>query len=254
MAAGNFHKLWPPMPRAERWIDPFHQETARSMPNAIRSEPHGFNTFRQLDQDATCSLRHTTRVCHSSNIIEDVREACWFEIHYLWRAWQRPGEPRNRAIPDRTDVAQPLGKNYIGAQLTQKSLIDCVNSAIVTQRSPHPLVDCATCQAAIVHRTMCDTHPRICFLREIAFMRNANHLIHQAKRRCDLSGSRQKRNDPAHTSFYLASTSRRTEKRDQQKGKKIVSTFRAFGRGTERLGLRHALQNTDSARNQQDYD
>jgi hypothetical protein len=79
------------------------------MRNAIRSESHGFDTFGQFRYDAMCSLRHSARFRDTSNIIEYIREACWFEVHYLWRAWQSFGEPRNSAITDGADVAQFLG-------------------------------------------------------------------------------------------------------------------------------------------------
>src|SRR5438093_528152 len=39
---------------------------------------------------------------------------------------------------------------------------------------------------------MRDLWPRVCFFREIAFMRNAHYLIHQAKCGCDLGRSEQK--------------------------------------------------------------
>jgi hypothetical protein len=75
------------------------------MRNAIRLEPHGFDTFRQLGYDGTRALRHTARFRDASNIIEYVREACWLEVHYLWWAWQSLGEPSNSAITNRADVA-----------------------------------------------------------------------------------------------------------------------------------------------------
>jgi hypothetical protein len=175
------------------------------MRNAIRSELHGFNTLRQLGYDATCALRHTARFRDTSNIIEYIREACWFEIHYLRPTWQSLGEPRNSAITDGADVTQFLGENYVRVQLTQEQLVDCVNCAVITQRLPHPLIDFSTRQASIVHWTMRDPWPRVCFHREIAFMRNADHLVHQAQRGCDLSRSGQKRNDAEHFSFYALS-------------------------------------------------
>jgi hypothetical protein len=98
-----------------------------------------------------------------------------------------------------------LGENYIRLQLTQKLFIDSVNCAVITQRSPHPLIDFPTGQAGIVDWTMRDSWPRACFLREITFMRNADHLVQQAKPGCDLSRSWQKRNDPEHFSFYALS-------------------------------------------------
>jgi hypothetical protein len=45
---------------------------------------------------------------------------------------------------------------------------------------------------------MRDPSPRIRFLREIAFMRNTDHLFHQSKRGGDLGRSGQKRNNPDH--------------------------------------------------------
>src|ERR1700724_4702743 len=100
------------MARAKRGIHPFHQETPWSMRNAISSELHGFNTLGQLGYDATCALWHTARFRDTSNIIEYIREACWFEVHYLWPAWQSLGESRNRALTAGANVTQFLGENY----------------------------------------------------------------------------------------------------------------------------------------------
>jgi hypothetical protein len=152
--------------------------------------------------------RDTARFRDMSNIIEYIREACWFEVHYLWPAGQSLGESRNRAITNGANVTQFLGENYIRLQLTQKLLIDRVNCAVIVQRPPHPLIDFPTRQASPAtagHWTMRDSWPRACFLREITFMRNADHLVQQAKRRCNLSRSWQKRNDPEHFSFYALS-------------------------------------------------
>jgi hypothetical protein len=84
------------------------------MRNAIRSEPHGFDTFGQFRYNAICSLRNTARFCNTSNIVEYVQEACWLEVHNLWRAGQSLGEPCNRAITDCAHVTQFLGENDIG--------------------------------------------------------------------------------------------------------------------------------------------
>lgn len=46
--------------------------------------------------------------------------------------------------------------------------------------------------------------PQICFARKIALVRNADHSVHQTKSSCDLSRSRQKRNDAIHFPFYSA--------------------------------------------------
>ena len=83
------------------------------MRNAIRSAPHGFNTLRKRCYNAVGVLSHATRFRHPSNIIEYIRETCWLEIHYLWRPWQSLGQPRNRTITDRANVAQFLGENYV---------------------------------------------------------------------------------------------------------------------------------------------
>ena len=152
-----------------------------------------------------CALRHTARFSDASNIVENVREACWLKVHYLWRTWQGLGEPRNRAITDRADVTQFLGKNYVRAQVPQKRLVDCVNCAFVAQCPPHPLINFGTRQAGIVNWTMRDPWPRIRFLWKIALMRNTDHLVHQAKCGCDFRRSRQKRNDPDHFLLYAAS-------------------------------------------------
>src|SRR5436190_13936265 len=86
-AACNLHELWSPMTRAKRRIHPFHQETAWPMRNATRSVSHEFDTFRQSGDDLMRPLRRSARVSDASNIIENVREACWLKVHYLW--WTR---------------------------------------------------------------------------------------------------------------------------------------------------------------------
>jgi hypothetical protein len=193
------------MARAKQRIYPLHQETTRSMRNAIRLELHGFNTLRQLGYDATCALCHTAGLRDTSNIIEYIREACWFEVHYPWRARQSFGEPCNSAITDGADVAQFLGENYIRLQLTQERLVDCVNCAVITQLPPNPLIDFATRQPSIVHWTMRDPWPRACFFWKITLMRNTDYLIHQTKRGRNLGRSGQKRNNAKHFSFYALS-------------------------------------------------
>jgi hypothetical protein len=184
----------------------------------------------------------------SSNIIEYIREACWFEVHYLWPAWQSLGESRNRAITDGANVTQFLGENYIRLQVTQKLLIDSVNCAVITQRPPHPLIDFPTRQASIVDWTMRDSWPRACFLREITFMRNADHLVQQAKRGCNLSRSWQKRNDPEHFSFYALSPYQNRKGRIAKQRVRIISTISGIVRRGD------ALQNAHRTRDQQDND
>jgi len=49
-----------------------------------------------------------------------------------------------------------------------------------------------------VYRAMRHARTRISFLRKIALMRNADHVIHQSKRSRDLSRSRHERNNSAH--------------------------------------------------------
>jgi hypothetical protein len=218
------------------------------MQNAIRSELHGFNTLRQLGYDATCGLCHAARFRDTSNIIEYIREACWLEVHYLWPAWQSVGESRNSAVTDGTNVAQFLGENYIRLQLTQKQLIDSVNCAVIVQRPPHPLIDFPTRQASIVHWTMRDPWPRVYSFWEIAFMGNADDLVHQAKRGCDLGRSGQKRNDPGHFSFYALSPHQNRKGRIAQQRVRIISTTSPIVRRSD------ALQNAHRTRDQQDDD
>jgi hypothetical protein len=93
------------MTRAKRRLHPLHQKTTWSMRNAIRSEPHGSDTFRQPSYDTTRALRHAARLRDTSNIIEYVREACWLEVHHLWRTWQSFRQPGNSAITNRADIA-----------------------------------------------------------------------------------------------------------------------------------------------------
>lgn len=212
------------MTRAKRRLHPLHQKTTWSMRNAIRSEPHGSDTFPRPGCDASRALRHIARFRDASNIIEYVREASWLEVHYLWWAWQSLGEPGHSAITNRADIAQFLGENYIGTQLTKKRLIDCINRPVIMQRAAHPLVDFATRQASIVRWTMRDPWPRICFLRKIAFMRNTHYLLHQSECGGNLRCSGQKRNDADHFLLYAVSR-HENEKRARTKEKERDEEF-----------------------------
>lgn len=160
----------------------------------------------------------------SSNIIEYIREACGFEVHYLWPAWQSLGESRNRTITDGANVTQFLGENYIRLQLTQKLFIDSVNCAVITQCPPHPLIDFSTRQASIVDWTMRDPWPRVYSFWKIAFMGNADHLVQQAKPACDLGRSWQKRNDTDHFLFYALSPHQNKKGRTAQERVRTIST------------------------------
>ena len=157
-------------------------------------------------------------------------------------------ESRNSAVTDGTNVAQFLGENYIRLQLTQKQLIDSVNCAVIVQRPPHPLIDFPTRQASIVHWTMRDPWPRVYSFWEIAFMGNADDLVHQAKRGCDLGRSGQKRNDPGHFSFYALSPHQNRKGRIAQQRVRIISTTSPIVRRSD------ALQNAHRTRDQQDDD
>jgi hypothetical protein len=57
------------------------------MRNAIRSVPHKFDTLGQSADNLMRALRHTARFSDASNIVENVREACWLKVHHLW--WTR---------------------------------------------------------------------------------------------------------------------------------------------------------------------
>jgi hypothetical protein len=175
------------------------------MRKAIRSVSHKFDTFGQSGDDLMRPFRHSARFSDASNVIENVREACWLKVHHLWWTGQSFGKPGNSAITDRADVAQFLGKNYIGSQLTQKRLVNCINCPVITQCAAHPLVDFATREASIVNWTMRDSWPRICFLGKVAFMGDTHYLFHQSERGRDLGCSRQKRNDPDHFLLYAVS-------------------------------------------------
>ena len=235
------------MTRAERRIYPLHQETAWSMRNAIRSESHGFNTLGQPGYDATCALRHAARLRDPSNIIEYIREACRLKVHHPRRTWQCLGEPCNRAITHRADVAQFLGKNYVRSQLTHKRLVNCINCPVITQCAAHPLVDFATREASIVHWTMCDPWPGICFLRKVAFMRNTHHLFHQSERGHDLGCSRQKRNDPDHFLLYAVSCYEDRKRNPNSRTKKKRKSGRVKEFQISRIVGRRVPYNTPTA-------
>jgi hypothetical protein len=232
------------MTRAKWRIHPFHQKTARPMRNVLCLLSDGLYALGQTRDQSTGAVRHAAGSRHTSDITEYAGETCRLEVHYLWWTWQSRGEPCNRPVTYGADIAQFLGENYIRSQLTQKSLVDCVNCSIITQCAAHPLVDFATRQAGTVYRTMSDPWPLIRFFREITFMRNTDYLVHQSKRSCNLGGSGQKRNDPAHCVFYLFSRDQnRTEERTLPQGapSRIPTIPRI-------LSLCDALQNTDCLR------
>jgi hypothetical protein len=91
-----------------------------------------------------CALGRATCFRDAPNISQYIRQTRWLEVHDLWRAWQSLGKPRNRAITDRTNVAQLLSQNYIGTQLSQERLIDCINCPVIPQCATHPSIDFAT--------------------------------------------------------------------------------------------------------------
>jgi len=69
----------------------------------------------------------------------------------------------------------------------------------------HPFIHFATRQsspATAGHRTMRDARPRIRLAGKIAFVRNTDDVVHQTECSCDLSRSRQKRNDAVHFPVY----------------------------------------------------
>src|SRR4029453_14841027 len=109
------NKSWPPA--ISTTSGPQCPEQKGGTPPPIRKQLYAaldeLNTREQVCDQFLRALRHFAHFPDASNIIEDVREACWLEIHYLWRTWQSLGEPRNRAITHRADVAQFLGENYV---------------------------------------------------------------------------------------------------------------------------------------------
>jgi hypothetical protein len=71
---------------------------------------------------------------------------------------------------------------------------------------------------------MRDPWPRVYSFWEIALMGNADDLVHQTKRGCDLGRSGQKRNDPGHFSFYALSPHQNRKGRIAQERVRIIST------------------------------
>ena len=77
------------------------------------------------------------------NIIENIGNTRWLEVHDRWRAWQTFGEPCDSAVTDCTHIAQFLGEDHIGPKAPEKRLVDDVNCAVLAQRAPHPFVHVA---------------------------------------------------------------------------------------------------------------
>jgi len=71
---------------------------------------------------------------------------------------------------------------------------------------------------------MRDPWSRVCFGWKIAFMRNADHLVQQAKPGCDLGRSGQKGNDTDHFSFYALSPHQNRKGRVAHECVRIIST------------------------------
>ena len=132
-------------------------------------------------------------------------------------------------------------------QLTQKRLINCINRPVITQRTTHPLVDFATRQPSIMHWTMRDPRPRLCFFREIAFMRNTDHLFHQSERGGDLGRSRQKRNDPDHFLLYAVSWYEDRKRSPNRREKRKTGVLGKFCKSRE-LSARRVPYKTPTAR------
>lgn len=74
----------------------------------------------------------------------------------------------------------------------------CIDRAVVAQSAAHPFIHFFTGQSRIVDRTMRHARTLLRLFREIAFMRDTDHVVHQSKRSCDLSRSGHERNNSAH--------------------------------------------------------
>ena len=133
-----------------------------------------------------------------TNVLEDVGETCWFQIHDSRRSGQSFSEPGYRSITDRANVAQLLGKDHSRTQPAQERLIDRVDRPLLAQRAAHLFIHFFARESGIVHRTTSHARTRVGFNREIALVRNADHIVHQSERSCDLSRGRQERNNPTH--------------------------------------------------------
>jgi hypothetical protein len=122
------------------------------------------------------------RIGDASNIAENVGQTCWLEVHHSRRTRQSLRELGHSAVTHCADIAQFLGQNYIRLHFSQKRFVDCVNAAVVMQRTAHPFIHVPTRQFRTVHSTTGDARPLVRFRRKIALMRNANDLVHQPKR------------------------------------------------------------------------
>jgi hypothetical protein len=137
------------------------------------------------------TLRYVTRLPHALNVIENIVETCWLEIHHSRRTRQSLRELRHSAVTDCADIAQFLGENYIRLQFPQKRFIDGVDATVLLQGAAHPFIYVPTRQTGIMHGAVRDSRTLISFIRKIAFVRNGNDPIRQSKRSGDLGRSRQ---------------------------------------------------------------
>ena len=102
---------------------------------------------------------YVTRLRDAPNVVENISQTRWLEVHHLRRTRQSLREFRDSAVTDRANVAQFLGQNYVRLQFSQKRFVDRVNRSVLTQCPAHPLVHFAARQLRIVDGTLGDARP-----------------------------------------------------------------------------------------------
>lgn len=176
---------------ATKWrIHPFHQKTTSAILNCCGAFAHVFNAFQQIYDQFLRTFARIARISDVPYITENIGQTCWLEVHYSRRTRQGLRELRHSAVTHCADIAQFLGQNYVRLQFSQKRFIEGVNGAVLMQGAAHPFIHVPARQAGIVQGAVRDTRTPISFIRKIAFVRNANDLVHQPKRTRDLGRSR----------------------------------------------------------------
>src|SRR5260370_34108214 len=87
-----------------------------------------------------------------TNILDNIGETGWFQVHKSWRSGQSFSEPGYRAVTDRTHVTQFLGEDHIRTQRAQERLIDRVDRPLLAQRAAHPFIHLPASHPSLIRR------------------------------------------------------------------------------------------------------
>jgi hypothetical protein len=92
---------------------------------------HILNALGQISYQFFRASAYVARISDAPNIVENLSQTRRLEVHYPRRTRQGLREFRDSAVPDRANVTQSLGQDYIGSELAQKRFVDGVNCAVL---------------------------------------------------------------------------------------------------------------------------